>query len=54
MLRIIDKVLEPSKIFTGSKFVLKVKVEKHLTFNELENYTFNELENYTFNELEGE
>ena len=54
MLKIIDKVLEPSKILVGSKFVLKIKTEKYLTFNELENYTFNELENYTFNELEGE
>lgn len=25
--KIIEKILEPSKIFVGSKFVLKVKVE---------------------------
>lgn len=54
MIRIIEKVVEPSKIFVGSTFLLKIKVKKGLTFNELKEMTFNEAKSYTFNELKGE
>lgn len=52
----ITKVLvEPSKIFEGSTFVLKIKAIRSVTYQEIkDNLTYATLENYTFNQLKGE
>lgn len=45
---------EPKIIYTGSSFLLKVKVQDGLTWNELKGMTWNEVKEYTFAELKGE
>lgn len=45
---------EPEIIYTGSSFLLKVKVQDGLTWNELKEMTWNEVKEYTFAQLKGE
>lgn len=45
---------EPEIIYTGSSFLLKVKVQDGLTWNELKGMTWNEVKEYTFAQLKGE
>lgn len=54
MNKIVEKIVEPSKIEVGSTFLLKIKAIRHLTFNELKTKTFIEVKDFTFNELKGE
>ena len=54
MSKIIEKILEPSVIYTGSSFKLKVKVKKGLTFEEVKTITFEQLQQYTFAQLKGD
>lgn len=52
--KIIEKVLEPSKIYTGSNFLLKVKATRYLTYDEVKTKTYNQIKEYTYNNLKGE
>lgn len=45
---------EPEIIYTGSSFLLKVKVQEGFTWNDLKNMTWNEVKTYTFAQLKGE
>lgn len=54
MIRIIDKVVEPSKVLVSSTFLLKIKIFKGLTYNELKEKTYNEAMDYTYSQLKGE
>lgn len=45
---------EPEMIYTGSSFLLKVKVQEGLTYSEVADLTWTELMSYTYEELKGE
>lgn len=53
--KIIEKLVEPSKIITGSAFLLKIKAIRYLTYKEIkENKTYNTLKSCTFGQLKGD
>lgn len=53
--KIIEKLVEPSKIETGSTFLLKIKAIRYLTFQEVkENFTYTTVQDYSFGELKGD
>lgn len=52
--KIIEKILEPAQIYTGSTFLLKIKTINYITYNELKTKTYNEIKSFTYNELKGE
>lgn len=55
MHKIIEKILEPSRIEVGSNFKLKIKAIRYATYNELKgrlNYT--NIQNYEYKNLKGE
>ena len=45
---------EPEVIYTGSKFLLKVKVQDGMTWNEAKELTWTELEAYTYAQMKGD
>lgn len=51
--KIIEVDLEPTPIYTGDRFKLKVKAIRYLTFNELKTLTFDQVKEYTFGQLKG-
>lgn len=52
--KIIEIITEPSKIYVGFSFLLKVKAIRYMTYNELKTKTYNQAKNYTYNEMKGE
>ena len=54
MLKIIEKILEPSRIEVGSTFKLKIKAIRYLTYAELKEQTISKMKQYTVAELKGE
>ena len=45
---------EPEIIYTGSSFLLKVKVQEGMTYEELKSLTYEELKDYTYAQVKGE
>lgn len=45
---------EPEVIYTGSSFLLKVKVQDGLTWDELKELTWDEAQAYTYAQLKGD
>lgn len=54
MQKIIEKIVEPAHIETGSIFKLKVKVIRYLTHNEMKQLTVSKLKDFTVNQLRGD
>lgn len=54
--KIIEKIIEPSRVEIGSIFKLKIKAIKYLTYNELKtkSYSYYKNNNITYNDLKGE
>lgn len=52
--KIIEKIIEPSKVIVGSTFLLKIKAIRYLIYNEVKTKTYNEIKNFTYNEMKGE
>lgn len=53
--KITEIIIEPSKVFVGSTFRLKIKATRYATYQELKSKeTYNSLKNYTYAELKGE
>lgn len=52
--KIIETIVEPSKVIVGSTFLLKVKAIRYLTYAELKQKTYNEIKAYTYAQLKGE
>ena len=52
--KITNIIIEPSRVFTDSKFKLKVKAIRYLTYNELKTLTYNQVKNFTYGNLKGE
>lgn len=53
MSKIIEKIVEPEKIITGSIFRLKVKVINYLTYLETKTKTYNYYKNVKYKDLKG-
>lgn len=54
MSKIIEKILEPSDIETGSNFLLKIKAIRYMSYAEMKVRTVNEIKQYTVAELKGD
>lgn len=54
MPKIIEKIVEPAKIYEGSTFMLKVKAIRYITYNEMKEKTYNENKAYTYAQLKGD
>lgn len=52
--KIAEIIIEPTKLYVGSSFRLKVKAIRYATYNELKPFNYNEVKNYTYKELKGE
>lgn len=53
--KIIEKILEPSAIYTGSIFKLKIKAIRYATYHEVEDrFNYTTVQAYTYGELKGE
>lgn len=52
--KIIETIIEPSKVIVGSTFLLKVKAIRYLTYDELKEKTYSKIKAYTYSELKGE
>lgn len=51
--KIIEKILEPSKIHVGSNFLLKIRVIRYATYEELKSKTYNIVKTFNYKELGG-
>lgn len=51
--KIVEIIIEPTKLYVGSSFRLKVKAIRYATYNELKPFNYNEVKNYTYNALKG-
>lgn len=55
MNKIIEKIVEPSKIEVGSTFLLKIKAIRYLTYREIkENKTYKALKSFKYGQLKGD
>lgn len=54
MSKIIEKVLEPSKIEVNSIFKLKIKAIRYLIYIEVKELEIGEIKKYTVKQLKGE
>jgi len=53
--KIVEKIVEPNKIFVNSVFKLKIKAIRHATYEEIKDkLTYTTLKNYSYNNLRGE
>ena len=52
--KILEKIVEPSKITVGSNFLLKIKTIRYLTYSELKTKTYEEVKNYTYAQMKGD
>lgn len=53
MSKIIEKIIEPVKIETGSIFKVKLKTIRYLTYEEILNLDYEKLKNFSYKELIG-
>ena len=51
--KILEVIVEPTKLYVGSSFRLKVKATRYVTYNEVKTKTYNDIKNYTYNALKG-
>lgn len=54
MSKIIETILEPSKIYAGSNFLLKIKAIRYLTYKEMQIKNYIYYKSYTYKDLKGE
>lgn len=55
MPRITEKIVEPSKIYVGSNFKLRIKAITYLNYDEVKtSFTYSELDNNNYSYLKGE
>lgn len=52
--KIAEIIIEPTKLYVGSSFRLKVKAIRYATYNELKPFNYNKVKKYTYNELKGD
>lgn len=54
MKKIIEKIIEPSRIEVGSTFKLKIKAIRYMSYAELKERTISKIKQYTIADLKGE
>lgn len=54
MSKIIEKILEPSKIYAGSNFLLKIKAIIYTTYKEMKTKNYNYFKTKSYKDLKGE
>lgn len=55
MNKIKEILVEPSKVYAGSTFLLKIKAIRYLTYKEVkENFTYTTVQQYTYGQLKGD
>lgn len=54
MSKITEIILEPSKIYVGSIFKLKIKTIRYATYNELKEKNYNNIKAFKYKELKGD
>lgn len=55
MSKIIEKIVEPSKVNTGSFFLLKIKAIRYASYTELKNrLDYTTIQDYTYSQMKGE
>lgn len=54
MNKIVEKILEPSRIEVGSTFKLKIKAIRYMSYVELKERTVSKIKQYTVADLKGE
>lgn len=52
--KITEIIVEPSKVYVGSTFRLKVKATRYATYQEIKSKTYNQPKTYTYAELKGD
>lgn len=52
--KITEVIIEPTTIYTGDRFKLKVKAIRYVTYDELRELTYNQVRNFTWGNLKGE
>lgn len=52
--KIKEKIIEPSRIETGSFFTIKIKAVRGATYNELKALTYEDVTDYTYGQLKGD
>lgn len=54
MPKIINKIVEPTIIYTKDEFIIKIKVNRGITYNELKQMTYSSAKTHTYSELKGD
>ncbi len=54
MSKIIEKIIEPSRVEVGSIFNIKIKAIRYLTYAELKEQTVSKIKQHTVAKLKGE
>lgn len=55
MNKIIEKIVEPNKLYVGSTFLLKIKAIRYLTYQEVkDNFTYTTIQEKTYSTLKGD
>ena len=55
MSKIIEKIVEPSKVNAGSFFLLKIKAIRYASYEELKNrLDYTTIQDYTYSQMKGE
>lgn len=53
MSKIIEKIVEPTKVTVGSTFKLKIKVINYLIYKEMKSKNYKYYKNYKYKDLKG-
>lgn len=53
MPKIIEKILEPSEIYTNNRFKLKIKVIRYLTYQEVKTKKYIDIKKITYENIKG-
>lgn len=53
MNKILEKIIEPSRVETGSIFKLKIKAIRYATYNELKERKYKNIKSFKYKDLKG-
>lgn len=53
MNKIVEFVVEPSKVFVGSTFLLKIKAIRHLSYEEVKSKSYKYFKDYKYKDMKG-
>lgn len=53
MTKILEKIVEPTKVVVGSTFKLKIKAIRYATYNELKYRKYDNMKSFNYKDLKG-